>query len=809
MYTIYAVNSGTQYMLHSPTDDAYKLINPVLKLELNKTGTLAFDIDMTHPNKAQVKKMESEIVVYDGDTKLWTGRPIESSLNFYNTETVTCEGILGYLLDTQMPPFVNQDGIRSFLTTLLNNHNTRVGASSKKAIQLGDVTVTDDNDYIYRESTNYNSTLDLINEKLVNSLGGYIFINERAGVRYLDYLATAIESEQTVTFGENLIDMTRYIKADELCTAVIPLGADYEVTTGSGEQETTETKTLDLKTYQATNYHPSGADYVYDPTAVATYGYVYKVVEFKNVTLQANLYTKALEYLQSAYSLTNSIELTAVDLSLIDSSLDSFKLGDFVTVTSTPHSLTAEYMVDSITYDLATPSKSSLSLGGTAATYTRDIADKQKEIQIGTDERKNRLKEVSDEIKTNKAQTNAKIANDIAEATDLLTGDEGGYVILDRDANGKPFRILAMDTDSIDTATSMIILNQNGLGFRTRPSASAAWGNYSNAWTIDGQLIADYVTAGHLTAGTIGGWTIGQTILSNGNVGEDDFISLSPQTGILLGNGVFSVDETGKMICSNADVEGDIYAYYLEAGVDAGDPSAYNKWKIGAIESSKGVGTAIYGDSGDLTGQTEGFRAWIKRPTGSDDWVFAAIKRYQGGSGWNNFGTAWITAGGEGHFQKIYANNGNINLSALHVVCGQYYLSYHDSTGGIKVDQIISTGGMWAPTFNKTSDRRQKKDIVTLDYAKSSEFIYGLIPVEFKYIGDESEKKNHGFIAQDVQEVEYDDWSPCSHIPDQEGETDILSLEYEQLIADLVKTVQLQHSEIEELKARVTALENR
>lgn len=88
----------------------------------------------------------------------------------------------------------------------------------------------------------------------------------------------------------------------------------------------------------------------------------------------------------------------------------------------------------------------------------------------------------------------------IAEATDwLLNGD--GYVVAVQDSGGNWKELLFMDTNDIATAQKVLRINENGIGFST----TGAQGPYANAWTIDGQLNADFITTGKLTANIIRG----------------------------------------------------------------------------------------------------------------------------------------------------------------------------------------------------------------------------------------------------------------------------------------------------------------
>ena len=92
--------------------------------------------------------------------------------------------------------------------------------------------------------------------------------------------------------------------------------------------------------------------------------------------------------------------------------------------------------------------------------------------------------------------TPSAMATAIDKATQMITGGLGGYVVMNRNADGQPQEILVMDTDDPLTAMSVIRINKNGIGF----SSTGINGPYTNAWTIDGQLNADFITTGVLNA---------------------------------------------------------------------------------------------------------------------------------------------------------------------------------------------------------------------------------------------------------------------------------------------------------------------
>lgn len=87
----------------------------------------------------------------------------------------------------------------------------------------------------------------------------------------------------------------------------------------------------------------------------------------------------------------------------------------------------------------------------------------------------------------------------VDRATGWITGANGGYVVMHKDADGQPYEILIMDTPNFETSTKVWRWNQNGLGY----SDSGYNGPYALAMTQDGAIVADFITTGTLTANII------------------------------------------------------------------------------------------------------------------------------------------------------------------------------------------------------------------------------------------------------------------------------------------------------------------
>ena len=332
--------------------EGLKIFSPSLDLELNKTGSFSFTLYPDHPYYGSIQKLKSIITVYQEDYLLFRGRVLDEEFGFYNERQVTCEGELAFLLDSIKRPYDFTGSVAEYLALLLDSHNAQVDET--KRFILGNVTVTDPNDYIVRSNIDYTDTWKEMNDKLLTLLGGFLSVRHADGVAYLDYLADfALLSPQKIEFGKNLLDQKRIIKGADVATVVIPLGAKLKDAEGKDTD-----KRLTIETVNG------GADFIEDAAAISQYGTIVKTVIFDDVTIAENLKAKGQAYLSSLVKLPESIELTAADLATVSTSFSSFHLGTYVDAVSKPHGLNQKFLVRKLSINLLDPAANKLTLGG-------------------------------------------------------------------------------------------------------------------------------------------------------------------------------------------------------------------------------------------------------------------------------------------------------------------------------------------------------------------------------------------------------------------------------------------------------------
>ncbi len=97
----------------------------------------------------------------------------------------------------------------------------------------------------------------------------------------------------------------------------------------------------------------------------------------------------------------------------------------------------------------------------------------------------------------------------ILNATNAISGNKGGFVVFrDTNSDNKPDEILVMDSDDITLSTKVWRWNKEGLGYSYNAAGNAYNGPYKTAITADGQIVADFITSGVLSASIINGGTL-------------------------------------------------------------------------------------------------------------------------------------------------------------------------------------------------------------------------------------------------------------------------------------------------------------
>lgn len=395
MYQVYC----DSWLLYNDQMEDYKIVNPKVELELNQLGKFDFSIYNNHPNFDKLKRLKSIIQVFQDDFLLFRGRILDDEQGFYNEKQVICEGELAFLIDSIQRPYDFNGSPAELFIFFINNHNAQVDAEHQFIV--GNITVTDPNDYIARSDSEYLNTWESIHKKLIETHGGYLWVRHEADGIYIDYLAELnLLSPQKIEFGKNLLDLKRATKGQDIATAIIPLGAK------EGESW------IDIKSVN------NGVDYVYNQEAVDEYGWIYRKEVWDDVTEPGNLLTKGNAYLMEKIKMLYSIELDAADLATVDKTVESFHLGTQVQVTTNPHSIDRLFLVSKLSILLLQPASNKLTLGDAYYTMTEQtvkgqIATENKLVGISSD--------LQERLQNGLTETETKLSAQIAATSESIT----------------------------------------------------------------------------------------------------------------------------------------------------------------------------------------------------------------------------------------------------------------------------------------------------------------------------------------------------------------------------------------------------
>lgn len=344
------------------------------------TGEMKFTIQADHPEFNRLKLMTGIMELKQDDAPVFRGRIARDTMDMDLSHVIEVESVFTCLNDSVIPPFdfpsdhanvtayqtaaASGNVVEYFLNWILTQHNSQV--SNEQKLYCGTVTVTDPNNYISRSQEDYATTLDVIKGKLLDLLGGYMVLRYTSSGTYIDYLATftAVNS-QAVEYASNLTNFEREIDSTEIFNEILPIG-DEGLTIASLDDGQIST---DLYKTGVTIYSASGR---------ARFRHkIIKIVEWSDVTVAANLKTKAAAELaaHNGGAASESISCTAIDLSYAEGTdVEAFRVGRMTPVKSAPHGLDASYPLTEISIpDLKRPGSTEITLGNVTVTLSATV----------------------------------------------------------------------------------------------------------------------------------------------------------------------------------------------------------------------------------------------------------------------------------------------------------------------------------------------------------------------------------------------------------------------------------------------------
>lgn len=375
-----------------------------------------------------------------------------------------------------------------------------------------------------------------------------------------------------IRYGKNLTDVEQDANISSVATGVLPywVGAEGELVQGN----------------------IVNVDGTFDFVRIMTIDFS---SDFENQPTASELETRAMQYIKSNKIGVPSVSISVSFVQLEQTEeykdlalLEKCDLCDTVTVQFEALGINAKAEIVRIITDVLLERYESVEVGDIRANIAYTIADQQQKIE--------------------KSPTTSAMQKAINNATNWLTSADG-YVIAVKDDNGTWKEILFLDTPSAETAKNVLRINTNGIGFST----NGVNGPYRNAWTIDGSLVADFITTGTLNAALAKIINIDATNINTGTLNAD----------LIKAGNIKSKNEI-----SNFDLSTGIQTYRMATNLlDGYDVEMYlwaNSIKFRAINQTTGESyelASIYaslpnsGSNQKLAGSVEANSIWIRTPT--------------------------------------------------------------------------------------------------------------------------------------------------------------------------------------------------
>lgn len=382
MYRVTIQNEGEVALtIHEPQINGNKVSDGTISREVNAIDTFSFVQGPENVGYGLLKPFKTKVDVYNTRSGFYEFRgrvlePDQSMDQNGNLQTsYLCEGMAAYLHDSQQRHLEYRGSPLQLLTTLIHYHNGQV--EPYKQFKIGNVTVTDPNDYVYYYLSAEQSTWDAIQDKLVSRLGGELQVREEADGLYLDYLKEiGGHSDTEIRLARNLVTNTRKVDVTEIVSRLTPLGERIPSEDPNATDASEERLTI-----SAVN---NGKPYLDRPDLIAEFGLQGGSKTWDDVTQATVLLSKGRDYLNNQKTILSQISVTALDLSLIDLSFDAFRLGYYHRLVNPIMGIDESLRIVGMKVSLDKPETNALIIGDkfkTLAEYQRESRDSARTVK--------------------------------------------------------------------------------------------------------------------------------------------------------------------------------------------------------------------------------------------------------------------------------------------------------------------------------------------------------------------------------------------------------------------------------------------
>lgn len=513
----------------------------------------------------------------------------------------------------------------------------------------------------------------------------------------------------TLRYGKNITDIKQEENIQNTITGIVPYwcGGDDEVVYYNGIVEASTAANFPYR--RSVPYDFSG--------------------DFQSAPTAAQLRQRAERYI-----IRNSIGIPAVSIKVSFVALwqtEEYKdvaplqrvnLCDWVTIQFERLGISAKAKVIKTVYDVLTERYKSIELGEARTDFASYVVGLSAQTEQNAEAVATNKNYVMTQIDTKLLAFEDVMNEAIEDATDQIRGANGGNIVTRLDAQGRPYELLIMDNTDIQAARNVWRFNIGGFGF----SKTGYNGTYGIAITQSGAIVADYITAGTMTANIIRAGILRD--LNNRNYWNLETGDMVISGRLNAATGSFSGQIKGGTIQIGGTDAAPIFAVNAEGKV------VMKNFDLDGVGNAATIGCSVM--------NCENLRA----------------------------GTAVIE--GDLNMNGGTINAGDINASSV-------------GAGSVECGTLYCQNPPWTSIYDD-SDRRLKRDITDIDGTAALAFILALNPK--KYTLKKDEREALGFIAQDIQDTMKR--LNVSYPLIKEREDGMLALNYQNLLALIVSAIQ-------------------
>ena len=283
----------------------------------------------------------------------------------------------------------------------------------------------------------------------------------------------------SIEYGKNLKDLKQEANIADCYTHLMPY-ARYSQD-GEGDEKIEVYVYLSEKVLPLNNAENIGHSKAYIMDFTDRFGEGEAVTE-EALRAKATAYAAAAELGVPKVNITVSfIQLWQTEEYKNIAPLERVMMCDTVAVRFSKLGVTARAKVIKTTYNTLEEKYDSVELGDAKSSFADTVNKQQAAIE-----------EIKTSVQKGQAAATEQLKKAIANATSLIMGHSGGYVVLN--PAEKPQEILILDAPTLEEAVNVWRWNSGGLGY----SSTGYNGEYALAMTMDGAIVADFINAGIL-----------------------------------------------------------------------------------------------------------------------------------------------------------------------------------------------------------------------------------------------------------------------------------------------------------------------